>query len=159
MSYRQILILRHAEKPNTGQGLSERGEQRAQLIADYIPNVFGEPDYIYAAGGTLKSMRPFLTIMPLWNRFKDVILDTTFEDRHVDNVATQISKITVNHHKNIVICWHHGQIPELLNWFCHFGKIDHDYNDPWPEEDYSSIYQILIDKHGKIELNKHSMDN
>src|ERR1700739_189149 len=64
-----VLIIRHAEQPEQGDGLSPAGEARAK---DYI-NVFkslaidGRPlklDYIFAAADSRESRRPRLTVEP-----------------------------------------------------------------------------------------------
>src|ERR1700704_3991187 len=62
-----VLIIRHAEKPDTGPGLSPSGQQRAEAYKDYFKNftVDSKPlrvDAIFAAKDSKESERPRLTV-------------------------------------------------------------------------------------------------
>ena len=64
-----IVIIRHAEKPASGYGLSPAGEARAQAYAGYFQHftLDGQPvkfNYIFAAADSKESHRPRLTITP-----------------------------------------------------------------------------------------------
>ena len=63
----QILLLRHAEKPDsaTDMGLSTRGQLRAAALAIYLPTVFGRPSHLVSAAQSKDSNRPALTLKPL----------------------------------------------------------------------------------------------
>src|SRR6476646_2034788 len=65
-----ILIIRHAEKPEIGTGLSREGEERAQAYIHYFQNfrIKSEPmklDYLVAADDSDHSQRSRLTLEPL----------------------------------------------------------------------------------------------
>src|SRR5262245_23938348 len=65
-----VLIIRHAEKPADGPGLTPRGEERAKAYPRYFRNftVDGKPlhlDRIFAAADSDESQRPRLTVLPL----------------------------------------------------------------------------------------------
>ena len=64
-----VLIIRHAEDADTGDGLSPRGQQRAEAYKDYFLNFTVdskhlEPDLIFAAKDSKRSRRPSLTVEP-----------------------------------------------------------------------------------------------
>ena len=65
-----ILIIRHAEKPDQGAGLTVAGQQRASAYPSYFSRVLidGHPvhlDHLIAAADTPHSQRPRLTLTPL----------------------------------------------------------------------------------------------
>lgn len=154
---KQIIIIRHAEKPDTltGQHLSNEGYVRAERLVSYLPQAFGTPDYVFAAEGSRRSMRPILTIMPLWKTLSDVPLDISVSDWHTEKVSFQALHLIRNNSgcSNILICWHHGHIPELLK---ELGVKHHDRPDEWPEDDYSSVYQLVFN-HDDLTITKHQM--
>src|SRR5450755_3891243 len=64
-----VLIIRHAEKPDAGPGLSPSGQQRAEAYKDYFQNFAVDskamrPDAIFAAKDSKASQRPRLTVEP-----------------------------------------------------------------------------------------------
>src|SRR5689334_25358690 len=64
-----VLIIRHAENPANGHGLSPRGEERAKAYKDYFLNFTvdskrREPDVIFVATDSKQSHRPRLTVEP-----------------------------------------------------------------------------------------------
>ncbi len=65
-----VLIVRHAEKPAEGTGLTPMGEARAQLYAKYFQPFQEEEisvsvDCLYAGADSKNSIRPRLTLEPL----------------------------------------------------------------------------------------------
>ncbi|WP_433984643.1 hypothetical protein RBB78_08385 [Tunturiibacter empetritectus] len=65
-----VLIIRHSEKPETGNGLTAQGEERAHLYVKYfqpfqdqLPPI--EIDSLYAGADSKSSIRPTLTLEPL----------------------------------------------------------------------------------------------
>src|SRR3954463_10440888 len=64
-----LLIIRHAEKLDTGTGLSPAGQQRAQAYARYFKDLSVDgkpmsPQAVYAAKDSQQSQRPRLTVEP-----------------------------------------------------------------------------------------------
>src|ERR1043166_3635055 len=64
-----VLIIRHAENPADGHGLSPRGEERAKAYINYFQNfaVDGkqrEPEAVVVAADSKQSHRPRLTVEP-----------------------------------------------------------------------------------------------
>ena len=65
-----ILMLRHAEKPDSGTGLAVSGQERAQAYSIYFQNyslnsLVIKLDFPFAAANSSESHRPRLTIEPL----------------------------------------------------------------------------------------------
>ena len=111
-----ILIIRHAEKPEDGPELSPAGEKRAQLYVDYFKGlqIDGKPlkiDHLIAAADSKNSSRSRLTLTPL-SRALRLPLDLRFETEEIDSLAHELRKRDSG--KCILICWHQGDIPDLL---------------------------------------------
>lgn len=65
-----ILMIRHAEKPDSGSDLAVAGQERAQAYVVYFQNYsinssLVKLDYLFAAADSSASHRPRLTIQPL----------------------------------------------------------------------------------------------
>ena len=72
--------MRHAEKPGDPKNpyLTEAGRRRAERLAQFIPAMFGKPDFVFAAAVNKNSFRAYLTMRPLCDAIA-VGLDTLFE--------------------------------------------------------------------------------
>ena len=142
MSTTQVIIIRHGEKPGDpevdnaadGADLSLRGYQRAGALAPYIPGVFGKPDFLFAAQASKHSNRPVETITPLANT-----LQLAINDKHADDdygkVADDILKNSKYAGKRVLICWHHGKIPELAAALGGIPAVQ-----PWPGTVFDRVW-------------------
>lgn len=63
----RILLMRHAEKTRDTSDilLSAEGTECAWRLVTYIPQMFGRPDFIYAAARSKRSIRSIETVTPL----------------------------------------------------------------------------------------------
>ncbi len=83
-----ILMIRHAEKPDSGKGLKVAGQERAQAYVIYFQNYslgsnLLELDYLFASANSSASHRSRLTIQPLATALGLCINDTyTDTDYH-----------------------------------------------------------------------------
>lgn len=133
-----ILVIRHAEQPDDGDGLSAAGEARAKAYVNYFKNftIDGQPlklDYLFAAADSRNSSRPRLTIEPTANAL-GLTVDTQFKNHQFLELADEIQSRP--HGRNILICWHHGEIPHLLSAL---GANPESLlpNGKWPSDVYS----------------------
>lgn len=159
-----ILIIRHAEKPESGPELSPEGVQRAQAYVNYFKNfqLDSKPlklDCLIATADTKGSHRPRLTLTPLSLALK-LPIETAFKDKEFAALARDLE--TTPHGKHILICWHHGAIPDLLRAL---GA------DPakllpqgkWPSTDFGWLIELRYDHDGKLipseckRINEHLM--
>ncbi|CAK3844970.1 Hypothetical predicted protein [Lecanosticta acicola] len=109
-----VYLIRHGEKPDSGNGLSAQGMQRAQCLR----NVFGassgyDIEYImaqdYKSDG--KRERPYDTVTPL---AQDLGLSI---DHHCDRDDPQCVQTTVDNYSgsgNILICWEHAALTDIV---------------------------------------------
>jgi hypothetical protein len=146
-----ILIIRHAEKPTSGIELSPEGQKRAEAYVGYFQRfaIDGKPvklDYLFATADSNKSSRPRLTITPL-SKALGIEIDSRFTDDNFSKLAQEIQNHP--HGRNILICWHHGRIPALLNAL----GVDPKQllpNGEWPADVFGWLIQLRYDKNGKL---------
>jgi hypothetical protein len=110
----QVLILRHAEKPAEAHNpdLSPMGFARADMLAKAIPDFFPNIDFLFAAAPSKQSDRPVETLTPL-SKTLAMPLDTDIADEGYEVLAADLLSDARYAGKRVVICWHHGNIPEL----------------------------------------------
>jgi hypothetical protein len=148
-----ILIIRHAEKPLNGPSLSATGQIRAQAYVDYFQNftVAGkrlELDYLIAAADSDESRRPRLTLEPLSQALR-LSLHTDIKDKDYEKVVHEVN--SKKHHHAFLICWHHGEIPGLLQAFgIDPGTLLPD--SKWPDDQFGWVLQLRYDSAGRIIL-------
>jgi broad specificity phosphatase PhoE len=146
-----ILIIRHAEKPDSGSGLAPAGKKRAKAYVDYFRNytVDGQPlklDYLFASADSKASRRARLTIEPTSKKL-GLSIDTRFEDAQYQKLATEIR--TKPHGKNILICWHHGEIPQLIQALG--GNSSQLFrSSKWPDAVFNWVIQLRYDGNGNV---------
>jgi len=150
-----LLIVRHAEKPDDGNGLTPAGERRAKAYADYFKHFEfdGVPvhiDALVATSDTAKSARPRLTVEP-FAKASGLPLQQPFADKQVHELAAWLAQQPPG--RTTLIAWHHGQIPNLLTAL---GA------DPaaligapaWPSSVYSWVVVLRYDAAGKLVLSR-----
>jgi len=110
----QIVILRHAEKPSDPHNpdLSPVGQQRADMLAEAIPRLFPHLDFLFATAPSKHSNRPVETLTPL-ARALTMPLHADIADDGYDVLASDLLTKPDYGGKVIVVCWHHGYIPDL----------------------------------------------
>ena len=82
-----VLIIRHAEDADSGDGISPLGQQRAEAYKNYFLNFTvdskpREPNVIFAAKDSKKSHRPSLTMEP-FAKAANLKIDTRFGNESV----------------------------------------------------------------------------
>ncbi|WP_263360058.1 hypothetical protein [Acidicapsa ligni] len=146
-----VLIVRHAEKPVEGTGLTPMGEARAQLYAKYfVP--FQEDglsisvDCLYAGADSKKSMRPRLTLEPL---SKATGLPLHHEVGTKDPEALVLELTKEAHGQHPLIAWRHSEIPALLTAF---GVVPETVlpNSKWPDDIFDWVILLSIGPDGKV---------
>ena len=146
-----ILVIRHAEKPDNGDGLSAAGMARAQAYVSYFKNfmVDGQPlklNYLFAAADSKESRRPRLTLEPV-SKSLGLAMDTRFKDRQFQALADAIKSTPHGH--AILIVWHHGEIPRLVQAL----GADPSRLLPkgkWPEAVFNQLIELRYDSDGRL---------
>jgi|SRR5215831_4609738 len=146
-----VLIIRHAEDATSGQGISPRGEERAEAYKNYFLNFTvdskrREPDVIFAAKDSKQSHRPRLTVEP-FARAAKLPIDTGFGNKQSTELAADLC---ANHQgKVILICWRHGDIPDLLRAL---GASPESLlpHGKWPGSVYDWMILLRYDQDGRL---------
>jgi broad specificity phosphatase PhoE len=119
----EVVIIRHAEKPDEGNELSLAGRERAAALLPYFlgtPAVleFGRPVAIYAQSQkhASSSLRPIETVQPLADSLHLKINDTFERDDYKKMVAEIKHERKYDRH-TVLICWEHKVIPEIAKEF------------------------------------------
>jgi broad specificity phosphatase PhoE len=146
-----VLIIRHGEKPKAGPYLSPAGEQRAEAYARYFEEFTVDserltPNAIFAAQDSSASQRPRLTVEP-FAKVAGLQVDTRFPSNHSNKLVAAL-RATENG-KRILICWHHGDIPNLLRAL---GATPENVlpGGNWPDKVYDWVILLRYDGDGRL---------
>jgi hypothetical protein len=160
-----VLIIRHAEKPDTGPGLSPSGQQRAEAYKDYFKNftVDSKPlriDAIFAAKDSKASQRPRLTVEP-FAMAANLRIDTHFTINHSAKLAAALR--AKQQGKRILISWHHSDIPDLLRALGAKPEGLLSHGGKWPDSVFDWVILLSYDQDGHLipagtrRINEHLM--
>jgi hypothetical protein len=146
-----VLIIRHAEDADSGDGLSPRGEQRAEAYKDYFLNFTvdskrREPAVIFAAKDSKKSHRPRLTMEP-FAKAANLKIDTRFGNNQSADLAADLRANQQG--KVILICLRHPYIPALLRAL---GANPESFlpKGKWPGSVYDWVILLSFDQDGHL---------
>lgn len=116
----QVILLRHAEKPASGDSLSPLGFQRAEALVSYFENStpfpLQTPRAIYAQRSDKQhgSTRPVQTVAPLANAWQVPLYTTYSSDKYKDLV----DEIAKDYKSGLVlICWSHEDLQAIAERF------------------------------------------
>jgi hypothetical protein len=159
-----VLIIRHAEKPDTGPGLSPSGQQRAEAYKHYFRKFTVDskplrPDAIFAAKDSKESQRPRLTVEP-FAKAEKLRIDTHFSSNHSAELAAALR--ATQQGKQILISWRHGDIPGLLRAL---GAQPESLlpRGKWPDPVFDWVVLLSYDQDGRLipastrRINEHLM--
>ena len=141
MSKKTILIMRHAEKPDDPHdpNLTEAGRDRAQRLAQYVPEFFGEPPkFLFASSASKHSRRPIETLEPLATA-SQLQIDSTYADQDYGALAHHLRHSESFNDVLTVVCWHHGNIPNLMHAL---KAASTDYPDPWKHDVFNLMLKV-----------------
>ena len=146
-----ILVIRHAEKPETGMDLTPAGYAHAQAYVTYFNNykIDGRPlhlAHLFCTADSKGSHRPRLTLTPLSEVLK-LGLDNRYSSKKAAELAADIR--LQSYGTNLLICWHHGEIPNLLRGLgADPEKILPD--GKWPDDVFGWLIELRYDEVGRL---------
>jgi hypothetical protein len=146
----QVLLIRHAEKPDVGDDLSLKGRQRAAALAPYFLETaelltHGKPVAVYAQqpSDNRPSRRCLETVKPL-----AAALDLRVQQymhRESGKMVKSIMKSRKYEGKTVVICWDHDELPEIA---AAFGVAD---PPEWSARSFDRVWIITFEG-GRVRL-------
>ena len=146
-----VLIIRHAEDADSGDGISPLGQQRAEAYKNYFLNFTvdskqREPAVIFAAKDSKKSHRPSLTMEP-FAKAANLKIDTRFGNNDSNKLAADLRANQQG--KVILICWRHPYMPALLSAL---GANPETFlpNGKWPGAIFNWIILLNFDQDGHL---------
>ncbi len=159
-----VLIIRHAEKPDSGPDLSPSGQQRAEAYKDYFQKFTVDtkpliPDVIFAAKDSKQSHRPKQTVEP-FAKAANLPIDTRFTINQSAELATALR--ATEQGKRILISWHHSDIPALLRALGAKPKSLLP-DGKWPDPVFDWVLMLSYDQDGHLlpagtrRINEHLM--
>ena len=146
-----VVIIRHAEKPESGFELSVPGQQRADAYVNYFKTLninshLFKPDCLYATADSKGSHRPRLTLEPL-GKALGLKIDAQYKNKDFVNLASEIRSHPPG--KSILIAWHHGEIPALAQALgADPAKLLPD--GKWPSEVFGWMLELSYDHAGRL---------
>jgi hypothetical protein len=145
----QVLIIRHAEKPDSGDNLSPQGVARAKAYVEYFqtnPAVlqYGTPVAIYAMQASSSdggqdsdlSLRPVETVTPLAQAL-GLQVQSQFQKDDVQGLVNDILSNADYDGKMVLICWEHKVIQTIA---VQFGVTPTP--DAWPGSVFDQVWEI-----------------
>lgn len=137
----QIIIIRHAEKPNEGNSLDLKGRERAAaLVPFFLGNKevlkHGTPVAIYATRRTTEddSARPIETVQGIADTL-DLNLNINYGHDEYPQMAKEILSTPLYDGKMVLICWEHHVIPKIAEQL----KAKH-VPEKWPDEVFDRLW-------------------
>ena len=146
-----VLIIRHAEDADSGDGVSPLGQERAEAYKNYFLNFSvdskrREPQAIFAAKDSKKSHRPRLTMEP-FAKAANLKIDMRFGNDQSTDLAADLRANQQG--KVILICWRHPYIPALLSAL---GATPETFlpKGKWPGAVFDWIILLTFDQNGHL---------
>ncbi len=143
----QIIFLRHAEKPDVGAELNERGRERAAALVKLFTQdtrvlEHGPAAAIFAMRPHAKkgSVRAIQTMEPT-ARALGISSDTRLTRDEFAPLVRAVMSSTAFDGKTVIVCWEHDAIPELMKAF---GWKDGPTS--WSGKSYDRLWVLDFEK-------------
>ena len=144
-----VLIIRHAEKPADGPGLSPEGKERAAALpklfmkSEARSDLFPTPDFIFATKNSDESHRPVDTVTPLADKL-GLTVNSDIKNEHFEKLVQELFQMPKYAGKTVLICWHHRTMPDLAK-----ALKGIDIPERIDKGAFNLIWQIDYNKDGK----------
>jgi hypothetical protein len=108
---------------------------------------FPPPDFLFATEESSSSNRPVETISPL-SAALNLTLNAPYPDGQYCELANEIKSNPAYANKIVLVCWHHGTIPQLA---VQFGVVN---PPPWDGTVFDRVWEIAYTP-GPVALKDH----
>jgi len=155
----QIILIRHAEKPEYGNELNERGFKRAQALVKFFQTSsavtrYGAPAAIYAAAPKDEdsSVRSVQTVTPLARALR-ITVSAELTRGQTHKLARAIMEDPAYEGRMVLICWQHGNIPDVIRDLAEYNNsgaaVQNSLPYEWPDDAFDRVW-ILDLSRGKV---------
>jgi len=150
----KVILIRHAEKPASGNDLSAMGWRRTECIRDlFLNNDELRPNKIYAQKASKKkdeelpdSRRPIETVAPLARKL-NLVIDNTYTTIELDELTKDIATLTEEQYP-VLVAWNHD---EIKNFLINFG-MKYQIAPNYPAKRYDLVWVAEPDPDNKGEI-------
>ncbi|MDR3715060.1 MAG: histidine phosphatase family protein [Puia sp.] len=136
----KVVIVRHAEKPKTGDNLTCQGINRSLQLVAVLVAKFGVPAYTFVPalglGESTKHSRMFQTVTPLAAKY-NLMVNSKFEEYDSVNIAKDLLGKT----GIVLLVWQHHAIAPIVR---SLGVKAPDLK--WSDDDFDSIWVVTFPK-------------
>ncbi|MDP2864789.1 MAG: histidine phosphatase family protein [Elusimicrobiota bacterium] len=148
----QVIIIRHAEKQEYGNQLSEKGYRRADALVKFFLSVpavtgYGTPVAIYAAAPKNEdsSIRAIQTVKPL-ARALGITLNTGFTRGQAHKLVKDIMENPKYTGRMVLVSWQHGHIPDIVRELAEYSSYGPAAQVTlpavWPDASFDRVWII-----------------
>lgn len=130
-----VMLIRHAEEPESGPHLNDRGRERANALSKLFPSRFPRPTVLFAMRSSKQSERSVETLQPLAASLHLPINDQ-YSNARVADLAKHVLTSSDCAGGHVLICWHHDSIRELAT------ALGVSSPPPWPGSVYDRVWFI-----------------
>jgi len=131
----KVVIIRHGEKPESGDNLSCRGLNRALQLPDVLYQKFGLPDHTYVpslkCGKVTDHTRMFQTVAPFAIKY-DLTVNSEFDEKAYQKVADHVKQ----KEGTVLMVWEHSAIQSIA------AALGVEDPPAWQGDDFDSIWII-----------------
>jgi len=130
----RVVLLRHAEKPWKGGGLTCQGMNRSQELVGLLYSRFGLPGAIYVPNkgkGDTKRSRMYQTILPFASKYR-LPVNADFHEDELGDMAASIRQ----QRGTVLVVWEHSGLPEIAR------KLGVKEELHWKDSDYDSLWIV-----------------
>ena len=150
----QVIIIRHAEKQEYGNQLSEKGFRRAEALVNFflsVPSVtgYGTPVAIYAAAPKNEdsSIRSIQTVTPL-ARALNITINTGFTRGQAHKLVKDIMENPKYTGRMVLVSWQHGHIADIVRELAEYSPYGPaaqvSLPGEWPEARFDRAWIIEL---------------
>ncbi len=151
----QVILIRHAEKPEYGNQLSERGFRRAEALVRFFRDEaavtrYGAPAAIYAAAPKHEdsSIRSIQTVQPLADALGLAPL-VKFTRGQAHKLAVDIMENPAYDGRMVLVCWQHGNLSDIVLELAEYGGATQTaLPGEWPDKVYDRAWILDFDGGG-----------
>ena len=163
MTPKVIYLIRHGEKPGDAQvesaddgiHLSAVGHSRAEALGQQKDRIFGLTgeqgvDYLFAASRSEHSMRCLETATPLSRALK-LKLHRKWACEEYDKAAKALLGKRKYHGKTLIVCWHHGELPNLIHALGGSVEVKPMNGGKWDGLTFDRVIKLTFNGDGTVQ--------